>query len=491
MKKLIYMMLAVLLVAGAMMLVSCQTGEHVHNFTSEIIEPTCVKQGYTQHTCADCGYVMRDTFVDPSDEKHVHEVVEDVDSTCTVEGYTKEVCSLCGDEIVTGKDLEKHSYGEWYTVIESTCVDMGTQRRDCKGCDDFEEKSLALAAHKYGDWEVSVEAGCDGGEEMHTCVVCGDVKTRKTAPVHQFSFEVTEPTCTDYGYTTATCDLCSYSEKRDYVDPNGHDYVATVTDPTCVDMGFTTYTCSVCEDSYDDDFVDELGHDYAVVVTDPTCNEMGYTTHTCNVCEYFYTDSYVSPVHNLGEWTVVIPASCPALGLEERSCECGHKEERAIVPEHVYEAVVTAPTYSAVGFTTYTCACGDTYIADEVPVIYTEGMEYKLLSGNDGYILVNAGGFDGDTLIIPVSVEGINGCGVLPVTQIRYNAFEGNEAIVTVIIPETVEVIGISAFENCANLTSIIYCGTIEQWNSINKGVNWNLGTGEYTVYCLDGELTK
>lgn len=491
MKKLIYMMLAVLLVVGSMMLVSCEPEEHVHSFESAVIDPTCIKQGYTEHTCLECGYVKRDTFVPASEEFHAYEKVEDVDSTCTLNGYTKEACSWCGDEIVTEKDLKKHSYGEWYATVESTCVSKGTQRRDCNGCDAYEEKDLALASHTYGEWEVSVVAGCDGGEEKHTCSVCGDVKTRATAPVHQFGFETTEPTCVDYGYKTATCDLCSYSEKRDYVDPKGHDYVGTVTDPTCEDYGFTTYTCSVCEDSYDDDFVDALGHDYASVVTDPTCNEMGYTTYTCNACDHSYTDSYVSPVHNFGEWTVVIPASCPALGLEERTCGCGHKEERAIVPEHVYEAVVTAPTYNEVGYTTYTCACGDTYVADEVPVIYTEGMEYKLLSNNEGYILVNLGDFEGDTVIIPVSVEGIEGCGVLPVVQIRHNAFEGNEAIVTVIIPETVNVIGISAFENCANLTSIIYCGTIEQWNSINKGVDWDLGTGNYTVYCIDGELTK
>ena len=33
---------------------------------------------------------------------------------------------------------------------------------------------------------------------------------------------------------------------------------------------------------------------------------------------------------------------------------------------HSYEAVVTAPTCTAAGYTTYTCACGDSYTADEV-----------------------------------------------------------------------------------------------------------------------------
>ena len=37
--------------------------------------------------------------------------------------------------------------------------------------------------------------------------------------------------------------------------------------------------------------------------------------------------------------------------------------------EHSYEAVVTAPTCTEGGYTTYTCACGDTYVADEVDAL--------------------------------------------------------------------------------------------------------------------------
>ncbi len=42
--------------------------------------------------------------------------------------------------------------------------------------------------------------------------------------------------------------------------------------------------------------------------------------------------------------------------------------------EHKYTAVVTAPTCTAKGFTTYTCACGDSYVADEVAAL---GHDYR------------------------------------------------------------------------------------------------------------------
>lgn len=42
---------------------------------------------------------------------------------------------------------------------------------------------------------------------------------------------------------------------------------------------------------------------------------------------------------------------------------------QAVFHTHVYTAVVTAPTCTEAGYTTYTCACGDTYVADEVPAL--------------------------------------------------------------------------------------------------------------------------
>ena len=49
------------------------------------------------------------------------------------------------------------------------------------------------------------------------------------------------------------------------------------------------------------------------------------------------------------------------------------------VHEHSYEAVVTAPTCTEGGYTTYTCSCGDSYIADETdPLGHTE----EIIPGN-------------------------------------------------------------------------------------------------------------
>ena len=49
-----------------------------------------------------------------------------------------------------------------------------------------------------------------------------------------------------------------------------HDYKATITDPTCTEQGFTTYTCQ-CGDSYVGDYVDALDHDYSEWVSNGDC----------------------------------------------------------------------------------------------------------------------------------------------------------------------------------------------------------------------------
>ena len=43
--------------------------------------------------------------------------------------------------------------------------------------------------------------------------------------------------------------------------PHEHSYTAVVTEPTCTEGGYTTYTCE-CGDSYVDDYTDALGHDW-------------------------------------------------------------------------------------------------------------------------------------------------------------------------------------------------------------------------------------
>ena len=77
------------------------------------------------------------------------------------------------------------------------------------------------------------------------------------------------------------------------------------------------------------------------------------------------------------------------------------------------------------------------------------------------------------------------------VTAIGEWAFWSCTNLTSVTIGDSVTTIGGDTFGWCENLTSITFEGTVAQWKAINKDYDWNYNTGNYTVYCTDGEITK
>ena len=68
--------------------------------------------------------------------------------------------------------------------------------------------------------------------------------------------------------------------------------------------------------------------------------------------------------------------TCENAGYTTYTCHCGdtYVADEVAALGHDYEAVVTDPTCENAGYTTYTCYCGDTYVADEVAAL---GHDYE------------------------------------------------------------------------------------------------------------------
>ena len=77
------------------------------------------------------------------------------------------------------------------------------------------------------------------------------------------------------------------------------------------------------------------------------------------------------------------------------------------------------------------------------------------------------------------------------VTSVNDYAFSCCKSLTSVTIPDSVKLISYSVFDNCDKLTSIIYTGTKALWNNIIKYYSWDDYTGDYTIHCTDGDLTK
>ena len=144
-----------------------------HNYAERVVSPTCSAEGYTEHTCTECG----DSYSDAVTPKILHSYSDNVVSpTCTAEGYTEHTCIVCGDsfnDAVTSKIL--HSYGA--IVVSPTCSAEGYTEHTCIVCgDSFKDAVTPKTAHSYDVTVVSPTCSAEGYTE-HTCSVCGDSYT--------------------------------------------------------------------------------------------------------------------------------------------------------------------------------------------------------------------------------------------------------------------------------------------------------------------------
>ena len=138
---------------------------------------------------------------------------------------------------------------------------------------------------------------------------------------HSYQADVIEPTCTEYGFTTYTCNVCYDSYKSEYVNPKGHTEEAIPSiAATCVKNGLTEGTvCSTCNDILvEQSVIIAFGHSYDEVVTSPTCTADGYSTYTCTECGYYYISNVIPAMgHKWSNATNTAPKTCTVCRITE------------------------------------------------------------------------------------------------------------------------------------------------------------------------------
>ena len=362
-----------------------------------LIPATCMEMGTSLYTaCFDLSLdwltEQTTTRVDISVDPDAHAWDEGVVTapTCTAEGYTTYTCQHNAEhqKVEDIKAILPHTEADAVEEnrVEATCTTDGSYESVvyCSVCEaELSREAVVITASGHSYETAVTDPTCtEEGYTTYTCSVCGDTYKDDYVDAlgHKYDAVATAPTCTEDGYTTYTCSVCGDSYVDDHVDALGHKYDAVATAPTCTEDGYTTYTCSVCGDSYVDDHVDALGHKYDAVVTAPTCTEDGYTTYTCSVCgDSYVDDEVVAPGHKDGEAVIEndVKATCTTDGSYDTVvyctvCDIELSRATTVVKAqgHKYDAVITAPTCTEKGYTTYTCSvCGDTYKDDYVDAL--------------------------------------------------------------------------------------------------------------------------
>ena len=192
-----------------------------------------------------------------------------------------------------------------------------------------------------GKAPTETETGLTDGEK---CFVCGTVtKEQLIIPElnhnHVYTATVTNPTCTEKGFTTYSCN-CGDTYIDDYSDAAGHkNELLAGYEATCTETGFTDgEKCTVCgEITVAQKEMPASGHKEEIIHgIDATCTDTGLTEGIkCSVCGEILKnqDIVAEKAHDYGDWFVEKPATTESEGLNVRICtHCGDRESE-ILPQ--------------------------------------------------------------------------------------------------------------------------------------------------------------
>ena len=325
-----------------------------------------------------------------------------------------------------------------------------------------------------------------------------------TSHKHEYAPVVKNPTCTEQGYTTYTCE-CGDSYISDYVSALGHvEVVDSPVPATCTENGLTEGKhCSTCNDIiFEQEIISALGHETNnewIVDVEPTCTTDGSKYTSCTRCMgKADVVKIAANGHSFDDWTQTLAPTCLENGSEYRNCtSCehnetrvvnakGHTSEEAVVENktnatcttdgkydnvvycsecdseisretvvvpmlgHNYISVVTPPIKGNDGYTTHTCElCNDSYTDSYIPYSDSEGLAYEVNSNGTTCTITGIGTCADTEVYIPRTING------LTVTAIGEKAFAENMTITFISVSDTVTTIGRRAFYKCSELTEV------------------------------------
>ena len=351
-------------------------------------------------TCSICGKVEGDKL------EHAIVVDEAVEATCTTDGKGEgSHCSICQLVIVPQETITApgHQYSENVTK-EATCTEKGARTVTCSVCNETHDEEIAPKGHEYVS-TVTSPTCTEEGYTTHVCSVCSDKLTNTyiAALGHErdSGIIINDSTCTATGTIKYGCvrQGCEHTE-TDVIEAKGHTYESVVTNPTCTEAGYTTHTCSVCQHSYKDTETAATGHTkndatcesagYCTVCNEeleaarghveiidaavaPTCTEAGLKAGKhCERCSKVLVAQEVDPAK--GHTEVVdsaVAPTCLATGLTEgKHCSvCNEvlvaQNEVAALGHDYIGVITTQPTCTTSGVRTLTCSrCSDKYTED-------------------------------------------------------------------------------------------------------------------------------
>lgn len=78
------------------------------------------------------------------------------------------------------------------------------------------------------------------------------------------------------------------------------------------------------------------------------------------------------------------------------------------------------------------------------------------------------------------------------VQNLTSGAFMGCNQLSSITLPNSIKIIGASSFAYCNKLNTIVYCGTIDEWNKVvENSINWNFESSINKIICNNGIINN
>lgn len=318
---------------------------------------------------------------------------------------------------------------------DSTCCEPGFIDYECMFCFEHKHEELPLIDHQWTEWELIYDATIDQeGLESRRCKHCGEEEQQSIPRLeHEHNYEKVdeeEPTCEHGGYEIYECE-CG-DEYSVELDPISHKYSewSIIMKPTCSSNGFKERVCEEC-DHKETQTIYSDGHHYI----DNKCEYCGqedieYLTFTLNSDKKSYTLTSCSSTVT----TAVVPNTfngLPVTNIKKGAFEECTKLTSITLPFVGVSANIEDGTEKALFGYIFGTRNGNT-------TQYLDGMSYRFgipqtlrkITITGGYIPKSA--FDGISFVTDIIIES-------PVTDIKENAFNNCKNLTNIIFPETLE----------------------------------------------------
>ncbi len=452
-------------------------------------EPTCTEMGLTEGVvCLDCKKTIKQQeYIDAFEHDYsLVTIIEHEHNSASGVAKTEKTIYSCQNAGC------EHSYSEDVydyfkkVVIAPTCVSQGYTTNSCSCGYSYESDYIEALGHNYTSLETAPTAFVDG-YISHVCSRCDDSYSETIIPS---SFTVTSSNRNQIGYTGAN-DENLVIPAAFKIDGIWYRVTAIEDDSfeQCTNLKSVQIPASV-ENISRDAFTgcDSLAN----IMVDK--NNVFYKSIDGNL----YSDDYD--------------------GLRLLQYAIGKTDKKFEIPEGVIsirsfafsgctsiESIkIPASVVSIGGNAFFCCPHLENIIVDEKNTVY-RSIDGNLYNENGTHLFRYAPGKDSITFEVPAFVECVcsyafSYCEPLMnitfeegsnIHTISHYTFFSCSNLISITVPSNLTNIENGAFVYCYSLLNINYEGMVEQWNKIAFEKNWDMCTGNYTIYCTDGEIAK